>query len=62
MSSQGGNSNIKTALTAFRKEGKKKKIPRTIIDRIHHLLTHYTKVQQESTATSGKHAIEAVTD
>ena len=32
----------KAALVAFKEEGKKKRIPRKVIDRIHHLLTHCT--------------------
>ena len=31
----------KAALAAFRKEGNNKKIPQKVIDKIHHLLTHY---------------------
>ena len=33
----------KTVLAVFRVEGKKKRIPRTVIDRIHYLFSHYTQ-------------------
>ena len=52
----------KKALTAFRKEGKKKRIPRKVIDRIHHLLTHYMQGRERGTATSNGNVPDAATN
>ena len=51
----------KTALTAFRVGGKKKRIPRKVIDRIHYLLTHYTQGRKGGTVTSDECALDTTT-
>ena len=52
----------KAALAAFRVEGKKKRIPRTVIDRIHCILSHYTYGQEGGVATSDNSALDATTN
>ena len=52
----------KTALVKFRKEGRKKRIPQKVVDRIHTLLTHYMQGQVGRIATTQDHALKAVTD
>ena len=52
----------KAALTAFRMKGKKKRIPRKVIDRIHHLLTHYRQGHKGGIATSEDCALDMATN
>ena len=51
----------KTALTAFRVGGKKKRIPRKVIDRIHYLLTHYMQGHKGGTVTSDECTLDTAT-
>ena len=51
----------KTALAEFRVEGKKKRIPRNVIDRIYYLLSHYNQGQKEGVTTPDNSALDAAT-
>ena len=52
----------KAALAAFRAEGKRKRIPQTVIDRIHYLLTHYTQGHKGGVATPGNVDLDVATN
>jgi hypothetical protein len=52
----------KAALAAFRVEGKKKRIPRTVIDRIHYPLSHYMQGREGGVTTSDKNALYVATN
>ena len=47
------------ALTAFRMEGKKIRIPRKVIDKIYHLFIHYRQRQEGGIVTPDDSALDA---
>ena len=52
----------KSALAAFEAEGKKRKIPRPVMEKIYHLLTNYMQGREGVVAAPGSNALDVVTN